>query len=202
MRRFVLCVVGVVALAVPIVAGQDEVPSALSQQQVQPKPVSTPPADKQEAPKPAAPEPPRQRGQLANVRLEVTITDQRGTGQPTTKTVALVLADRAFGRIRTTGEVPVQMKTPGDITNFQMRSIVLNVDARTELTLDGRVRAEITLEYKPTGSQPSADEPLPTTISESVAVILEDGKPLVVSQSADPNTDRRVRVEVKATILK
>jgi hypothetical protein len=41
-----------------------------------------------------------------------------------------------------------------------------------------------------------------TDISESLTVILEDGKPLVVSQSADPGSDRKVRVEIKATILK
>ena len=32
--------------------------------------------------------------------------------------------------------------------------------------------------------------------------MLEDGKPLVISQSADPATDRKVKVEVKATILR
>jgi hypothetical protein len=33
-------------------------------------------------------------------------------------------------------------------------------------------------------------------------VILQNGKPLVVSQAADPTTDRKMTVEVKATILK
>ena len=39
-------------------------------------------------------------------------------------------------------------------------------------------------------------------ISEAVATLLEDGKPLVVSQSADPSSDRKVRVELKATIVR
>jgi hypothetical protein len=33
-------------------------------------------------------------------------------------------------------------------------------------------------------------------------VILQNGKPLIISQSADPVSDRKVVVEVKATILK
>ena len=50
----------------------------------------------------------------------------------------------------------------------------------------------------------SAGEPDKTTpnINESLSVILEDGKPMLISQSADPVTDRKVKVEVKATILK
>jgi hypothetical protein len=33
-------------------------------------------------------------------------------------------------------------------------------------------------------------------------LVLENGKPLVAAQSADPVGDRQVTVEVKATILK
>ncbi len=35
-----------------------------------------------------------------------------------------------------------------------------------------------------------------------MTVILESGKPMLVSQSADPIGDRQVTVEVTATILK
>lgn len=49
----------------------------------------------------------------------------------------------------------------------------------------------------------SASEERPTaSIGESMTVILDDGKPLIVSQSADPHTDRKVRIEMKATFLK
>jgi hypothetical protein len=64
------------------------------------------------------------------------------------------------------------------------------------------VRAHVTLEYRPVGGEAANEEQALTTISETFTVILEDGKPLVVSQSADPTTDRRVRVELKSTILK
>jgi hypothetical protein len=198
MRRFFLCVLCVLTLTAAAGARQDE---------RQPEGKPTPRAEsKQETPKPAASagsEQPRHPAQLANVRLEVTITDQRASGQPTTKTVALVLADRANGRIRTTGEVRVQRQIPGGgVQESETRIVVLNVDAHPELTRDGRVRAHVTLEYKPVAGEAANEEQALTTISEQFAVILEDGKPLVVSQSADPTTDRRVRVEVKATILK
>ena len=76
MRRFVMCVVGVVAFAVPVAGQEDVLTAVVSQQQAQEKPGSTPPPEKQETPKPSA-EPSTRVGQLANVRLEVTITDQR-----------------------------------------------------------------------------------------------------------------------------
>ena len=49
-----------------------------------------------------------------------------------------------------------------------------------------------------------ADSEKTTTpsINESLTIYLEDGKSMVISQSADPATDRKVKVEAKATILK
>jgi hypothetical protein len=35
-----------------------------------------------------------------------------------------------------------------------------------------------------------------------VTVVLDSGKPLLISKSADPLSDRTVTVEVKATIVK
>jgi hypothetical protein len=138
-------------------------------------------------PKPASPEqaqstpPARTAAQLANIRIELTITDQRSDVQTPPKTVTLLIEDRQSGRIRT-----------------GRNSVALNVDARPEIVRDNRVRLLLSLEYTPQDTDRSS----PMAISESVAALLEDGKPLVVSQSADPSSDRRVRVEVKATILR
>ena len=203
MRRLALCALVVVACAAPTRASQDDIAAdRFAEQQAQQKPnAPAEKAEKQEIPRTER-EPPQGTGQLANIRLEVTITDQRATGQPTTKTVSLTLANGANGRIRTNADVPVQMKLPGGAANFVTRSVMLNVDARPVAMRDSKIRTEMTLEYRPTGNELSTDEQSLTTISESFTVVLDDGKPLVVSQSADPNTDRRVRVEVKATILK
>jgi hypothetical protein len=140
-----------------------------------------------EAPQSApAPSPPsRTPAQLVNVRLELTIADQRGDAAPMSKTVTTVVADRESGRIRTEGR---------DAAN---RMVTLNVDSRAEIVREGRVRVSVTLEYRP---QSEIGGIMP--ITESLTAILDDGKPLVVSQSADPASDRKVRVELKATILK
>lgn len=149
-------------------------------------------------------------GQAVNTRIELTITDARGEGTPITKTVSLMTADRSWGRIRTQGDV--QLQGPGG----PRVPIILNVDARPTLVRDNRARVELTIEYRPAdeiivpnGGAPTAvpssrrdPQGITPNINESLAVILEDGKPLLISQSADPVTDRKVKVEAKITILR
>jgi hypothetical protein len=120
--------------------------------------------------------------QAANIRLELTITDQRSDAQTPAKTVTLLIEDRQSGRIRT-----------------GRGNAALNVDARPEIVREGRVRVMMTLEYTP---QDGPERPPQPPIQESVTALLEDGKPLAVSQSADPMSDRKVRVEIKATIVR
>jgi glucose/arabinose dehydrogenase len=142
-----------------------------------------PAAPPKPAPAEQAQNPPSARNpaQLANIRIELTITDQRTDVQTPPKTVTLLIEDRQSGRIRT-----------------GRNNIALNVDARPEIVRDNRVRVLLSLEYTPQDT----DRTSPMAISESVAALLEDGKPLVVSQSADPSSDRKVRVELKATIVR
>jgi hypothetical protein len=87
--------------------------------------------------------------------------------------------------------------------------VILNVDARPTLLAkdSNRARVELTIEYRPANTgliPPSPSETDKTTpnINESLSVILEDGRSMLISQSADPVTDRKVKVEVKATLLK
>jgi hypothetical protein len=40
------------------------------------------------------------------------------------------------------------------------------------------------------------------SLNENITLILESGKPTIVSQAADPTSDRKITVEVTATILK
>ena len=130
-------------------------------------------------------------GQAVNVRLDITITDQQTAAQPAAKTVTMVVADSWQSRLRTEGNA---------WTTAGAYPVVLNVDARPRLVGD-KILLMMTVEYKP-----SAPEPKPgassTTLNQSFQVLLQDGKPLVVSQSADPNSDRKVKLEVKATVLR
>ena len=138
-------------------------------------------------------------GQPVNVRMDLTITDQRGEGVTVVKTVSVMTADRYWGRIRTQGDA----RNPGG----GRVPVILNVDVRPTLIRDGRARVELTIEYRP-ADDPTAiagrregDSTSPN-INESLAVILEDGKSVLISQSADPVTDRKVKVEAKLTVLK
>jgi hypothetical protein len=128
-----------------------------------------------------------------NIRVELTITDQRGTAAPLSKTITMTMMDTANSRIRTGGDV----RTP-----LGFRPVTLNVDASPRLHKDGKIRLDMTIEYRPTAAESDTEQSTTPTINESISVLLEDGKPLVISQSADPATDRKVKVEAKATILR
>jgi len=142
---------------------------------------------------PAPQKPParEESGQAVNVRLDVTITDQQTTGQPVAKTVTMVVADNWQSRIRTEGNA---------WTTGGAYPVALNVDARPRLVGD-KILVMMTVEYKPTAPDPKPGASA-TTLNQSFQVLLADGKPLVVSQSADPNSDRKVKLEVKATVLR
>ena len=148
--------------------------------------------------------------QPVNTRIDLTITDQRAEGAPIVKTVSIMTADRYWGRIRTQGDI--QIGGPGG-GRFP---VILNVDARPTLVGTNRARVELTIEYRPADEIviPNNGNPtsVPTSrrdpqgvapnINESLAVILDDGKSVLISQSADPVTDRKVKVEAKLAILR
>ena len=53
------------------------------------------------APKPAVPE-----GLPNNIRIELTITDQAGPGEPAKRTVSMIVADRRTGSVRSSRTGP------------------------------------------------------------------------------------------------
>jgi len=153
-----------------------------------PKPPTAP-----SAPAPPAPPPPARRGQPINVKVEVVVTDQRGSAAPIKKTISVIVGDQQGGMIRSDSFIP-----------GVVGSVPLNVDANPEILPDGKIRLRLGLSYDmPNELKDSVPaQPVKTSIRESVALILESGKPMIVTQSADPVGDRQVMVEVKATILK
>ena len=134
---------------------------------------------------------------LTNVQVELTITDQTGTAAPDKKTVSMVVSSGNWGKIRSAGN----MQPPG-----QDHFVVdLNVDARPFVSVEGPIQLELTVAYAPVASPGTASQPVrgqPVKVTQSLTVVLQSGKPLVISQAADPVTDRKVIVEVKATVLK
>ena len=136
----------------------------------------------------------RSRGQLINLRLEFTVTDQIGTAPPVRKIITMNVADGESGRIRTNAEV-FRKNTPVTV-------VPLSVDASPEIE-GTRIRLRASLEYQLLKDAPEPDVPAgKTSITQSVTAILNDGVSTILSQSADPLTDRKVTLEVKATIVK
>src|SRR5580765_7750543 len=138
-------------------------------------PQGQPPPSTAPAPTPG---PPRKiRGRDLNVQIELTISDHLGNAAPDKRVVSMLVADGAFGRIRSIADASIA---------------VLNVDARPEILENDRIVLEITVEYKPLGPDGATPAKRPAPLNESLTVILQNGKPLLVSQAADPLADRKM----------
>jgi hypothetical protein len=159
-----------------------------------PAPAPAPEPAPQAAP---APEPaPRPASSLSNVRVDLTINDQAGTRPPVKKTITLTLADGERGSVRSRPQVLVVIDGAKSYTPLS-----LNVDALPMLA-GSRIKLRLTLEYSSAGQLMGADGTPKTDVNFSGQVVLESGRPMVVAEAADPVSDRRVTVEVKATVLK
>lgn len=155
----------------------------------QPKPMAIPPPVIEVQPNP------RFVRTLTNVQVELTLTDQVGTQAPDKKTVSMIVSSGNWGKIRSAGNVRPANEAPFVVD--------LNVDARPFVSTEGQIQLELTIVYSPPGGADKDNlKPRPTGVNQSLTVVLQSGKPLVVSQAADPVSDRKVIVEVKATILK
>ena len=170
---------------------------------------STKPAEaKPEAAKPA-PEPP---ALPLNIKIEVSITDQAGNNPPAKKVVTMIASDRQSANVRSSASVPVKSTVfapdgPATIPqiSYTYRNVNINVDARPVIVAKepNKVSVAFGLEYLPkTAGNEEQMEPGMTSWSERLTLILESGKPMVISQAADPTSDRKITVEVTATILK
>ena len=158
------------------------------------------PSQSQSKPPAPAEAPPQPAGQPVNVKLDLTITDQAGPGEPSKKTVSIIVADRSLGSIRSTAN--------------NIRAI-LNVDATPQLLPNGNVKLQLGIEYNPrqggtTEKVKTAEgnvvevprEPGGSSLNQRVTIVVEPNKPLILSQAADPLSDRKITVEVRVSILK
>jgi hypothetical protein len=193
-----LCLASALLLAGPgatLLAQEAETPAPAAQPAlaIQPPPAAKPGSEA----KPAAAPAPARRGQLTNIRVDVKITDIRSGQAPITKTVSVTVADRRQGMVRSIAGVPTK-------TGYQR--LPLNVDAKPAIE-EGKIRLELTVDYNI--AQPDADatppaagaQPPSTEVRQYAELVLESGKSMTISESADAFSDRRVKLEVTATIL-
>jgi hypothetical protein len=123
-----------------------------------------------------------------NVKIEVAISDSLSADVQHRKSVTMIVADTRSGQVRSnSGEG------------------VINVDARPQIHRDGRILLQLTVEYRPNLSLQQTQQSgasTRTTFSESMSLLVLDGKVMTVSQSSDPGSDRRMTLDVTTTILK
>lgn len=146
-----------------------------------------------------------------NIKFEVVITDQTGSNPGAKKVVSMIVGDRQSTSIRSSASVPVKSPTfggpanPNAIQSYTYRNVTINVDARPSILLKepNKILVNFGLEYNPNRrSEAEEMEPGMAAITERLGLIFESGKPVIVSQAADPTSDRKITVEVTATILK
>ncbi len=146
---------------------------------------------------PAVKAPPEPPALPYNIRIEIVITDQAGPGDSGKKTVSMIVGDRQNNSIRTSAQVRQQ--------EGGYRNVSINVDARPTINAkeQNKILLWFALEYQPKGTgAATTSDPNASNLSQRLSLNLESGKPMLVSQAADPTSDRKITVEVTATILK
>ena len=170
---------------------------------------ATPPAPRQVVPVPA---PPARAvvdesagGQSVNIRLEVTIVDQTATGQPVRRVINILAADRSFARIRSLFTDVPEASAAGAPRSPDNRRV--DVDARPRIVgvkdraNEGRVGDSIRVDLTIQNNALASGNPL-LNWTQSFTVFLENGKVATPIESTDPSTNRKMSIEVKATILR
>jgi hypothetical protein len=204
----VVLAVATFALGTGSAAEQTPPPPPARAQQTPPPPpppspppakVDTPPPPPQALPPPArAPAEARVSSATRNVQVDVKVT-LRGTGTPVTKQMSLVAADgeQALGR----SGIDVPVPSGG---SFTYRGVGTNVDARPRILEAGKIGLNLKLNFSAVLKVEGQDAARPSFGNATVEMylVLESGRPLVMTQAADGEIGREFNVEVKATILK
>jgi len=133
-------------------------------------------------------------GQPVNIRLEVTIVDQAASGQPVRRVINILAADRSFARIRSLFTDAPESAAAGAPRSPDNRRV--DVDARPRI-VGSSIRVDLTIQNNALGS----GNPL-LNWTQSFTVFLENAKVATPIESTDPSTNRKMSIEVKATILK
>ncbi len=159
-------------------------PAPRAQQPPTAKPVTPVRAEPAPAPGPIVPEP--LRNEPINVRYEITIREEGGA-QPSVKTVTMTGMLYEISLVRATSD----LRSP------------LNVDVNPTALNGSKVRTKIGIEYTtPAAAEATGPSTVPLIVRQAIHVWLDSGKPVVVSQAADPKSDRRLTVEVTATVIR
>jgi hypothetical protein len=106
--------------------------------------------------------------------------------------ITILAADRSFARIRSL--FTDSPDSPSAASRADNRRV--DVDARPRI-VGNSIRVDLTIQNNALGS----GNPL-LNWTQSLAVFLENGKAATPIESTDPSTNRKMSIEVKATIIK
>jgi hypothetical protein len=120
--------------------------------------------------------------ELINIRFEVVVFD-KGGDQPARKVVTLLAAVGETSMVR---------------AERNGRANPLGVDVTPSSLQGGKIMTRFGISYVP----PSTANESRLEINQNATLWMETGKPTVISEATDPISDRRIIVEVTATILK
>jgi hypothetical protein len=131
---------------------------------------------------------------LVNVQVDVTVSDQVGTAPPVVRHISATAADGERASVRSNSSVR---------TSNGFQPITLSLDVRPRVVTVNKVRVEIGLDTAAVTTEGSSKELTATPGSRATqSIVLESGRPVLLSQTTDPLTDRKTSIEVKATILR
>jgi len=160
----------------------------------------TKPAQPAPPPAPEIPRRPLILPAVPNVRVDLTIIDQAGSETPVKKTLSVIAVSGNGGSVRS--KVTVAVPTmEGSPVKLRYEDLPLNVDVRPEIAENGLIRTRLILNYETVRTASGGGGGVRSVVTVDQSMMLVNGKPMTVSQSADAATDRKVSVELKATIL-
>jgi hypothetical protein len=122
---------------------------------------------------------------MINVRIDVTLSDSKGSPKILTMTVAD--GENGMNRTTTVGSADYSF-------NADAQATVVGAKIRLRLTADAVVPVE--------GEKPPGGPTPRLALRQSQTVVLNDGESVEIARAADPTSDRAFGLSVKVTILR
>jgi len=116
-----------------------------------------------------------------------TIADSLSADVQIKKTISVLILDGRSGQVRSTSDG------------------IINIDASPMVRPDGKIYLRLTVEYRPEISAQQAQQTGASRVSffnQSLALLVSDGRSLIAAQAADPHGDRKLSIEVPASVVK